>query len=65
VFGREGGNTIVDFVPHFVARHGTKLAAGNFDREIELAPWVNLHNHWIGSVGFRSKNGPPARSASG
>ena len=55
VFGREGGNAIVDFVPHFVARHGTKLAAGNFDREIELAPRVNLHDHWIRPVGAGQK----------
>jgi hypothetical protein len=41
---------IVDFVPHFVGSHRAKLATGNLDRNIELAPMAYLHNDRIGPI---------------
>src|SRR5215472_5039573 len=46
----QSGETIVDFVPHFVGSHRAKFAAGNFHGQIELAPMTNLHDHGIGAI---------------
>src|SRR5215472_7813876 len=37
-------DTIVNFVPHFVGRHGAEFTSGNFDGEIQFAAMANLHD---------------------
>src|SRR5947199_6136674 len=54
---RECCDAIVDFVPHFVERDGAKLAAGNFNGQVEFAPMADLHDVRSGSLSARQKTG--------
>ncbi|HEX8827322.1 MAG TPA: hypothetical protein VF778_04335, partial [Xanthobacteraceae bacterium] len=35
---------VIDFVPHFVGGHRTKLAAGDFDSQIQFTPMADLYD---------------------
>ena len=44
MLGGKRRDAIVNLIPHFVRCHGSQLAAGNFDGQIEFAPMADLHN---------------------
>ena len=48
VLSGQCGNAVVNFVPHFVGRDGTELAARNFDGQIQFPPMADLHDDRIG-----------------
>src|SRR6266481_8749828 len=53
----ESGEPIVDFRPHFVGRNWSKLTAGNFDCQVQLAAMTDLDDRRIGAIAANQETG--------
>src|SRR5947207_12356182 len=51
----ESGEPVVNFRPHFVGRNWSKLAAGNFDCQVQLAAMTDLDDRRIGAIAANQK----------